>query len=162
MCLPNTIFPGDNLCWLYAVVQIANWVAAHLHCISDNTSPNDYGRFSLKLIAIVHFNVWWSLSTTAFDCGFFIVVGTEIILSLDNICRNLGPENSLPLLRTHFLGRGYLLNQLSSKVHIIVLDLSFSTGITSEKLIIASMQVTALNWYSNLLMMTFQGPIMST
>ena len=139
-----------------------NWAEAHLQWISEETSLKDIGGFSFKLIAIVVFKVWWSLSTTALDYGFFTVIGTDWILFLDNISRNSGPKNSLPLSCTHFMDLGYQLSHPSSKALATVLDLALSTGITSGRLIMASIQVTALNWYSKLLITTFHGHIMST
>ena len=93
-----------------------------------------------------------------FGCGWYC----WYIIPCFNICQNSGPTNSLPLSWMHCLGLEYLLSQVSSKVFATIFDLSSSTGITSGKSMTASMQVTALNWYSSLLITAFQGPIMLT
>ncbi len=106
--------------------------------------------------------VWCRRSTTAFTWRFLTMVEIELILLLCNIATNWVFRNPLPLSWIHFFGNGYLLNHESSKVWATVFAATLSTGMTSGKAITASIQVRALMIYSNLLMVIFQGPIIST
>ena len=91
-----------------------------------------------------------------------MVVGTDWMLFFSNICVNCGPKNSLPLSCRYLFGLGYLLNYSSSKAIATVLEVALSTGITSGKLIMESMHVSALKLYSMLFIVIFHGPIIST
>ena len=154
--------PGIFCNVVLTVALIAYWAAIHLLWTNEDLSSNLLGGFSLRLMTTIVLIDWCILSTIAFDWGFLTVVGTYLILFFLNMFENAGPRNSFPLSCIHFDGAGYWLSQLFSEAWATTDEVAFSTGITSGKPIIESIQVRALNSYSNWLMLTLHGPIIST
>ena len=103
-------------------------------------------------------------SSTAFACGFSIVVGVGLILNSSSKGKK-SFLNSLPLSYITLRGRGYLDNQtlLNMLLAVALLGLDYGSSHISNQPVAKSTKVIALSSnFSPVLVMTLYGPTQST